>query len=161
MTQYLIGLKKQNYRIIIGDFYQDVAKRVLCDAVQLNMTGYQGYVWFFPRWYSDDWYEAEKGPAINCTTEQMLYGLQGHMTLSYKYFADDSRMMPENISVGEWRQRYTERIEKSRANGVSVQPSDYAGFTYDAVWTYALALNKLFKEDHSYTSNLRSKKTIE
>lgn len=42
-----------------------------------------------------------------------------------------------------------------------VEETDYAGFTYDAVWTYALALDKLFKEDDSYTSNLRSRNTTE
>lgn len=42
-----------------------------------------------------------------------------------------------------------------------MEETDYAGFTYDAVWTYALALDKLFKEDDSYTSNLRSRNTTE
>lgn len=39
--------------------------------------------------------------------------------------------------------------------------SDYAGFTYDAVWAYALALDALFKEDESYAADLRATNTTQ
>lgn len=48
-----------------------------------------------------------------------------------------------------------------QTKSIGVPESDLAGFTYDAVWTYGLALDKLFKEDDSYTSNLRSSNTTE
>ena len=32
-------LRKDKYRIIIGDFYQDMASQVLCGAYYLQMTG--------------------------------------------------------------------------------------------------------------------------
>lgn len=43
----------------------------------------------------------------------------------------------------------------------STPASDYAGFTYDAVWVYALALDQLFKEDPSYSADLRATNTTQ
>lgn len=41
VTTKLQMLRKDKYRIIIGDFYQDVASDVLCGAFHLQMTGQQ------------------------------------------------------------------------------------------------------------------------
>lgn len=140
MTQYLSDLKKQNYRIIIGDFYEGMARFVLCEAYHQGMTGNQvreprgarvggaagalepilippfffskEIVWFIPRWFPDNWYDVDQwnnkstSAHVHCTTQQMLEGLQGHMSLSYKYYADDDKVTPENESVRHWRQRY-------------------------------------------------------
>ena len=40
-------------------------------------------------------------------------------------------------------------------------PPDYAGYTYDAVWAYALALDKLLKEDRTHVSNFHTVRTVE
>ncbi|PSN54801.1 hypothetical protein C0J52_02008 [Blattella germanica] len=41
----------------------------------------------------------------------------------------------------------------------NVTESNYAGYAYDAVWTFALALNKLAREDESYLSDIHSEIT--
>ena len=53
--------------------------------------------------------------------------------------------------MGQWREKY-----KSLCRARSVDESNYAGFAYDAVWTYALALNSLVKENQSLLSNIHS-----
>ncbi|XP_042206983.1 receptor-type guanylate cyclase gcy-1-like isoform X2 [Homarus americanus] len=160
MTQYLLDLKNKNYYIIIGDFYQDVAREVICDAYHLKMTGHQAYLWFLPHWFSADWYDVDKVPSYTkCTTAQMHSALQGHMSLSYKYFAEDNDIMQEGITVAEWRKLYSQRINTT-VKTKNASESDYAGFTYDAVWTYALALDNLFKKDPSYAADLRATSTI-
>ncbi|XP_069989042.1 uncharacterized protein [Penaeus vannamei] len=158
MRNYLKQLKERKSFIIIGDFYQDVAREVICDAYHLKMTAYENYQWFLPHWYSKDWYDTDKLTGknnVSCTTEQMLYALRGHMSLSYKYFADDDDIMQEGRTVKEWRNAYSEVIKDKAVE------SDYAGFTYDAVWTYALALDNLFKEDESYAADLRDYNTTQ
>ncbi|MPC08221.1 Insulin-like growth factor 1 receptor [Portunus trituberculatus] len=40
-------------------------------------------------------------------------------------------------------------------------PPDYAGYTYDAVWAYALALDRLLKEDRTHVSNFHTFRTVE
>ena len=59
--------------------------------------------------------------------------------------------MQENITVGQWREKY-----KSLCRARNVNESNYAGFAYDAVWTYALALNNLVKENQSLLSDIHS-----
>ncbi|KAB7495252.1 Tyrosine-protein kinase transforming protein ros [Armadillidium nasatum] len=161
MTQYLLDLKKQNYRIIIGEFYQEEARSVICEAYHQEMTGHQGYVWFVPWWYAKNWYDVDfwnqnDSIPVPCTTDEIIYALQGHMSLSYKYYGNDDSKTPANEYIWEWRKRYRENTEKFK-----FPESDYAGFTYDAVWTYALALHKLFQEDDAYTANLRSVNTTQ
>lgn len=64
--------------------------------------------------------------------------------------------MQENISVGEWRERYTNRSLEQKIN-----LSNYAGYAYDAVWTFALALDKLIKSDPEAVSDLHSLNTTQ
>lgn len=72
--------------------------------------------------------------------------------MTHAYWAPDDQIMQENITVGEWKRRYK---NESRDNSVS----EYAGFAYDAVWTYAYALSKLSKEDPEAISDLHSENT--
>jgi hypothetical protein len=62
--------------------------------------------------------------------------------------------MEENLTVGAWRENYT-----NACAAINVTASDYAGYAYDAVWTYAYALDKLLKQNHSHIANLHSEKT--
>lgn len=62
--------------------------------------------------------------------------------------------MQENISVGNWKENYA-----NACAAINTSTSNYAGFAYDAVWTFALALDKLVKEDSEAVSNLHSPNT--
>ena len=59
LLQYLEDLKERGARIIIGDFYEDVARRVMCQAWNSSMTQAQGYVWLLPGWYKDNWFDTD------------------------------------------------------------------------------------------------------
>lgn len=61
--------------------------------------------------------------------------------------------MQENITVGEWKKNYELRTQKIG------EISNYGGFAYDAVWTYALALDRLTKTDPEAISDLHSSNT--
>lgn len=79
------------------------------------MTAAKGYVWFLPSWFPLDWYDTDKKNVENnatenvpCTTEEMVEAINGHISLSYKYYADNASIMQENITVKEWREKYKE-----------------------------------------------------
>ena len=57
--QYLNNLKDRHVRIIIGEFFVHAARNIICEAYKLEMTQKQGYVWFLPGWYSDNWYDLD------------------------------------------------------------------------------------------------------
>ena len=59
--------------------------------------------------------------------------------------------MQENRTVGEWRADYEKECKEGNRT-----TSDYAGYAYDAVWTYAYALDKLLRLNQSHITNLHS-----
>lgn len=63
--------------------------------------------------------------------------------------------MQEDISVGQWKQKYKEECERNK-----VEIHNYGGFAYDAVWTYALALDSLMKENQSHLVTLHNETTV-
>lgn len=72
--------------------------------------------------------------------------------------------MQEQITVKEWRAKFMKgylgselRMNQSNQNSLS----DYAGYAYDAVWMYALALDKLQREDPTYLSGLHNETTAQ
>lgn len=75
--------------------------------------------------------------------------VDGHLSLGYAYYAPDDTVYHENITVHEWREKY-----KEFADGDYVP--DYAGYTYDAMWTYAFALDKLLSENFTHYADLHS-----
>ncbi|XP_077272002.1 uncharacterized protein LOC143902726 [Temnothorax americanus] len=159
MTKYLQDLKEKRAKIIIADVYGEVARQVMCEAYKLEMTAVQGYVWFLPLWLRSQWYDTdyynEKGEQVACTTSEMMKAINGHLGLSHAYFARDDDIMQEGITVREWRERY-ENICRAQ----NQQPSNYAGYAYDAMWTYAYAIDRLIHENQSYVFDLHSDHTV-
>ncbi|CAG9862835.1 unnamed protein product [Phyllotreta striolata] len=153
MRYYLEDLKAKRARIIIADVVDHDARMVICEAWQLQMTAKEGYVWFLPVWLSPDWYNTTKYNAteqIGCSVDQMIEAANGYFSLTHAYFAPDEDMMQENITVGQW---------KRNMKSIHRPISDYAGFAYDAVWTYALALTQLLQNDSEDMSVLHSANT--
>ncbi len=51
--QYLKDLKAKRVKIIVGEFDEERACEVMCQAFRLNMTAKEGYVWFLPNFNSE------------------------------------------------------------------------------------------------------------
>ncbi|XP_076631100.1 uncharacterized protein LOC143346666 [Colletes latitarsis] len=159
MTKYLQDLKQKKAKIIIADVYDQVARQVMCEAYRLEMTAVQGYVWFLPLWLRPQWYDTDhynkEGEQVPCSTLEMSKSINGYLGLSHAYFAPDDDIMQEGITVRHWRDRYEEICRNHNQ-----PPSNYAGFAYDAMWTYAYATDRLLKENQSYVYNLHNDQTI-
>ncbi|XP_054282459.1 gamma-aminobutyric acid type B receptor subunit 1-like isoform X2 [Macrosteles quadrilineatus] len=163
MKSYLEEMKSKSVRIIIGDVYDDAAREMMCQAYQLQMTAYHSYVWFLPSWLAPDWYDTDRynqrldsDHRVPCTTRQMIEAINGHLSLAHSSWAPDTAVMQTNETVGEWRTNINSLIKK-RTNRTSI--SGYAGYAYDAVWMYALALDQLNKEDPSALSAIHAPNT--
>lgn len=121
----------------------------------------KGYVWFLPLWLQQQWYNTDYynqiGEKVACTTSEMMEAINGHFGLSHAYFARDDSIMQEGITVREWRERYENTC---RMHNPPLQPSNYAGYAYDAMWTYAYAMDRLIHENESYVFDLHSDHTV-
>lgn len=115
-------------------------------------------MWFLPEWFKPDWYDVDlhnkKNESIPCTSEEMKSAVDGHFIISHSRFALDDKIMQEGITVKEWRKKYHEFCQSRGEN-----PSPHAGYSYDAMWTYALAVDKLLKQNQSYIDDLHSEQT--
>ncbi|XP_057666874.1 uncharacterized protein LOC130900347 [Diorhabda carinulata] len=155
MRTYLTDLKKQSVRIIIADVMDHDARLVMCEAYQLEMTAKEGYVWFLPVWLNNVWYDTDinnNTEKINCSTAEMIEAANGYFSLAHAYYGPDDAVMQENITIGEWKKL----VHKSKPQ---IANSEYAGFAYDGVWTFALALNQLVNENSEAVYDLHSKET--
>lgn len=156
MEHYLKEMKQKNVRIIIGDIYDDAARDVMCQAYRLEMTAYHSYVWFLPAWLSPDWYDTnfyneKRNESVPCTTAEMIKAINGYFSLTHAAYASPDNIMQENKTVSQWKEEFARQC-RNRTNKLS----DYAGYAYDAVWMYALALDKLSKEIPSAISNIHT-----
>lgn len=52
-VQYLKDLKAKRVKIIVGEFNEERACEVMCQAYRLNMTAREGYIWFLPNFNSE------------------------------------------------------------------------------------------------------------
>lgn len=114
------------------------------------MSAKHGYVWFLPIWFDKNSKEIYASSNVNCTRDQIDEMLNGHFSLAHQSYAEDNSIMETSKTVGEWKKTY------GRSN-----TSHYGGYAYDAVWSYALALDKLIKESPNNLMSLRYKNTTD
>lgn len=72
-------------------------------------------------------------------------------------YAKDSDIMQTGITVSEWKAQMEEEVTKK---GIFHRPNKYSGNVYDAVWLYALALDKLVRQNKSYIQDFHTERSI-
>lgn len=158
LTQVFADLRSANIKIIIADFFPSTARVVMCEAYKQRMTAHEGYVWFLPGWYEHDWWDVDhhnkkenRHDVVPCDTAMLRYAVDGHFMLSKAFSGSIKSLVIGNLTVGRYKQLYTEKIGQEKTT-----PSSFASFVYDAVWVYALALNTLLESDPIAVKHLHS-----
>ncbi|KAJ7384954.1 hypothetical protein OS493_018642 [Desmophyllum pertusum] len=80
----------------------------------------------------------------------------GYFSLSNAFYGDDWSTILSGGTVGQWRQEYKDRVKKEGHT-----PTGYASFAHDAIWAYALALDKLFKSYPAGLDTIRTNHTTQ
>ena len=71
--------------------------------------------------------------------------------------------------MSAWRQRLKQKLkqhskklneEPNEKSDFNIEANKYSGYVYDAVWLYALALDKLVKQDQSYIQDIHSNRSV-
>lgn len=105
------------------------------------MTSEHGFVWFLPVYVSIKVEEGLQEINDTCSESEMRGALDLHFALSYSSFGNDSDVIEGNQTIEDWKKSYLEATGQNKTHF-----ADYAGYTYDAIWTYAYALQQLIKE---------------
>ncbi|XP_030921342.1 gamma-aminobutyric acid type B receptor subunit 1, partial [Geospiza fortis] len=135
------NLKRQDARIIVGLFYETVARKVFCEVYKEKLYG-KKYVWFLIGWYANKWFRTPD-PSINCTADQMAEAVEGHITTEIVMLNPENTRSISNMTS----QEFIEKLDKRLGNN----PKETGGYqeaplAYDAIWALALALNKTAQE---------------
>ncbi|XP_068150223.1 uncharacterized protein [Drosophila tropicalis] len=147
IREHLHKLKKAQAKIIIANIYGQNAAMAICEAIKLKMTQKQDYVWFFPSWVLSDLTSWRGYIDNSCTASEFYNAIDGHFSVRHFPFGDRKSQMQEGQFIETWIDTY-----KSSDEFVS----NYAGYTYDAVWTYALAAHKLLQKNKHAVNGLRT-----
>ncbi|XP_041270212.1 gamma-aminobutyric acid type B receptor subunit 1, partial [Onychostruthus taczanowskii] len=135
------NLKRQDARIIVGLFYETVARKVFCEVYKEKLYG-KKYVWFLIGWYANKWFRTPD-PSINCTEAEMAEAVEGHITTEIVMLNPENTRSISNMTS----QEFIDKLEKRLGNN----PKETGGYqeaplAYDAIWALALALNKTAQE---------------
>lgn len=142
LQKYMAAIKEKNLKIILLTAFQVMGCAVVCEAYKQGMVAKEGYVWFFPHWWTLDFYKCEQNINMSCTTSQIVEVIAGCLRLeSAPLNPDKQAVVAGNLTVQEWTEEYTKRLTTSDY-GI-----DYASYAYDSVWVFAYALEKLLKEE--------------
>ncbi|XP_077868716.1 gamma-aminobutyric acid type B receptor subunit 1-like [Saccoglossus kowalevskii] len=126
-------LKELDARIIFGNFYVDVARRVFCEAYKQGLYGAK-HVWIIQGWYEADWWKI-KDENIVCTVDQLSEAVKGYLTTDTFYLDPDNSMGISGMTPDDYQTEFNIR------GGEETYASRLAPQGYDAVWAAALALN--------------------
>ncbi|XP_061400321.1 atrial natriuretic peptide receptor 1-like [Musca vetustissima] len=151
MKKHLEDLKQRHARIIIADIHNKYAAMLLCEAFKLEMTAYQGYVWFLPSWLSKDLNSLVIEGNINCTIAELEKVFEGHFSITHLPFGNNDTMMQENITIKNWIDSYSSNVKDI---------SQYTAFAYDAVWVYAKAVDTILSENNGVVDSFKSKQMV-
>ncbi|XP_077978695.1 gamma-aminobutyric acid type B receptor subunit 2-like [Glandiceps talaboti] len=129
----LQSIKNHDARIIITFAYEEMARRIMCQAYHTNQYG-QKYVWMLLGWLNIGWYYFEFDEKdVNCTADELITAVDGYIGVKVPPYAKDfddvnfNGVKPDATDVDVYRDLQSQFY--------------YAGFAYDAVITMALALN--------------------
>ncbi|XP_061164182.1 gamma-aminobutyric acid type B receptor subunit 1-like isoform X2 [Saccostrea echinata] len=134
------NLKRRDARIIVGMFYENLARKVFCEAYKNKLYG-KRYVWFLVGWYPDKWYE-KPDPEVDCIPVQLKLALEGHFTTEAEIIHQDRLARTvSGMTSAEFKTELDRRL--NYRTDVSGYPE--APLAFDAIWALALALNKTEK----------------
>ncbi|PFX22226.1 Gamma-aminobutyric acid type B receptor subunit 1 [Stylophora pistillata] len=148
---YVKNVAESKLTVIMLDAYPAVTRAVTCQAYKEGLTPEKGYVWFLLDWLESDWWDVDffnskkhaAPESVPCSTDDLkTFVDQGYFTLSSPFFGDDEQPVVGGGTVKQWKERYRSTVAKQKKEW-----SGYASFAHDAVWTYALALDQLLKND--------------
>ncbi|XP_038069217.1 uncharacterized protein LOC119738403 [Patiria miniata] len=134
------SLKSQDAKIIIGNMYAHMARRLFCEAYKQGMTS-ADYVWMLIGWYKDKWW-LDDDDTITCSVDEMRMAVEGVQYISTESLPLSTSKEPTvaGITPAEYETLYQDRMSWPENQGY--RWNSLGPFVYDAAWAIALTFNK-------------------
>lgn len=152
------NLKRADPRIIVGMFYKQQARRVMCEAYKRGLYG-EKYVWFLIGWYEDDWWTEVKD--LNCTYNEMKMAVEGHITTEGLVLNQDSRRTVSGYTSKDWLKRYQIELSRRAREGIvsATTTTTTTTSTTTPSSTFTSATQVIKQQNHHLTSTANSSTT--
>ncbi|KAK2188874.1 hypothetical protein NP493_117g04006 [Ridgeia piscesae] len=135
------NLKRHSVRVIVGNFYENKARVIFCEAYKEKMYGPK-YAWIITGFYTRMWW---KNKDVNfphdCTVEQLEEAIQGYFTADANPNSLSQSPGISGKTYDQFAAKYSERT--SNVNKTAYQEAPYG---YDSVWAIASMLNRSQQE---------------
>ncbi|XP_068719358.1 gamma-aminobutyric acid type B receptor subunit 2-like isoform X2 [Montipora capricornis] len=134
-------LARNDARIIVGTFYEALARHIFCQAYKSDLFGAR-YVWILIGTYTQQWWSVPD-PSLECTKEEMQKAVAYTFIFNNQIFVSEENGEKQNqtlsgLTNNQFYEEYRGRLQKLK---LSAAPNITA-YTYDALWTIAACLNK-------------------
>ncbi|XP_065899549.1 gamma-aminobutyric acid type B receptor subunit 2-like isoform X3 [Dysidea avara] len=142
VEQAVAQLQKSAARVVFVNMYSTNALRVVCEAYRRSMT-HPTYAWMFYNWYSNSWW---KGANLsNCTFEIRKSFLEYSLVFDhYPRIRNKTMTNIANMTFVDYEKEYHNRLDRDYP-GAATNLFEDSVYTFDAVWTAALALHNASK----------------
>ncbi|XP_072022901.1 gamma-aminobutyric acid type B receptor subunit 1-like [Amphiura filiformis] len=149
------NIKRKDAKIIIGNMFEDTARKVFCEAYKEGITG-KGYVWMMLGWYEHKFWEKSKHAEdiIDCTAKEMEQAVDGYIGITGTLLNDPAISTVANITSTEYISRLKLRLTQPENLKYDFNP--YGATGYDGAWIIALMLHEaaLVLEERNATKRL-------
>ena len=159
LTSHLDLERTPESRLFIVFAPEGMAPAIMCAAFRLGMTG-PLYQWILVGDYEEDWWKQKTvlRPLLHqkvfCSEQDMQGAIESTLILTHNlkqegmYRAD--RMIQGGLTIEEF---WSEFIAFFNATDFDIERATWVPSTHDAVWSIALALNKVLITDSNLNTN--------
>ncbi|KAG8199600.1 hypothetical protein JTE90_009436 [Oedothorax gibbosus] len=126
----LLKLKNKDVRIILGNFDEEWARKIFCEAYKLKMYG-RKYQWIIVGMYHERWWEVRDHNS-SCTPWELTQAMEGHIATDVLPLSSSENITVSGLTAAEYAGQYDRRREH--------EYSRFHGYAYDGIWAIAMAI---------------------
>ncbi|KYN10637.1 Gamma-aminobutyric acid type B receptor subunit 2 [Trachymyrmex cornetzi] len=141
VTTALEKLKERDVRILLGNFNEAWARRIFCEAYRFGLYG-RKYQWVIIGTYTREWWLR---PGGGCAPSELSEALHGVILTDLLPLTTEEQHTTSGITPDQYWKEYDSR----RGN----EYSRFHGYTYDGIWTVALAVKHVARRIRHFHRN--------
>ncbi|XP_018049231.1 PREDICTED: gamma-aminobutyric acid type B receptor subunit 2 isoform X1 [Atta colombica] len=141
VTTALEKLKERDVRILLGNFNEVWARRIFCEAYRFGLYG-RKYQWVIIGTYTREWWLR---PGGGCAPSELSEALHGVILADLLPLTTEEQHTTSGITPEQYWKEYDSR----RGN----EYSRFHGYTYDGIWTVALAVKHVARRIRHFHRN--------
>ncbi|XP_029660695.1 gamma-aminobutyric acid type B receptor subunit 2 isoform X1 [Formica exsecta] len=134
-------LKEKDVRIVLGNFNEAWARRIFCEAYRFGLYG-RKYQWVIIGTYTREWWLRPDG---GCDPAELSEALHGVILTDLLPLTSEEQHTTSGITPVQYQVEYDSRRGS--------EYSRFHGYTYDGIWTIALAVKNVARRIRHFHRN--------